>query len=251
MIFHTFGNRDHQTIILIHGMLTPWQIWDSHIDFFKERYHVVVPALDAHIEESASEYISADDEAEQIEQYILSELQGEVFAVCGLSMGGVIANRLFERGHVAIQNLVLDGAPLIRISSLPNKYMAASYKSIIHKSKQRDPKVIKSFCKYFLPEKYLESYLKIADTMSDASIDNIMDAVCKTVLNPRRDMNRTKILFLHGTKGNEVYARRSAALMKKAYPEMHIQCFRGYQHAELAIYNSNEWLKTVDAFLSV
>ena len=26
MIFHTYGNKENKAVVLIHGMLTPWQI---------------------------------------------------------------------------------------------------------------------------------------------------------------------------------------------------------------------------------
>ena len=29
MIFHTFGDNHNLAILLIHGVLTPWQIWED------------------------------------------------------------------------------------------------------------------------------------------------------------------------------------------------------------------------------
>ena len=155
MEFHTFGNKNNKSVILIHGVLTPWQIWEKQINFLKEKFYIVVPALDGHIEEHASEYISVDDEAEKIEKYVSEELNGTVYALCGLSMGGVIANKLYERNKIQIKYLVLDGAPLVRISSVADKFMTISYKSIVHKSKSRDKKTLKNFTRVFLPEKFL------------------------------------------------------------------------------------------------
>ena len=250
MEFHTFGNKSNKSIILIHGVLTPWQMWEKQIDFLKEKFYVVVPALDGHIEEYASEYISVDNEAEKIEEYVNKELGGTVYALCGLSMGGAIANKLFERNKIVINNLILDGAPLVRISGISNKFMTISYKSIIHKSKSRDKKTLESFSRDFLPEKFLESYLKFADTMSDRTIENMIDSVCTSVLTPRENTENTRILFLHGTKGNEVYSKRTANMMKQYYPDMTIKCFNGYKHAELAIYKADEWLEVVESFLA-
>ena len=31
MIFHTFGNKENKAIMLLHGMLTPWQIWEDAV----------------------------------------------------------------------------------------------------------------------------------------------------------------------------------------------------------------------------
>lgn len=250
MVFHTFGDKGNGAVVLIHGVLTPWQIWERQIEFFKEKYFVVVPALDGHIEEQASEYLSVDDEAEKIENYINKELGGSVFAVCGLSMGGVIANRLFERNNIKLRKLVLDGAPLVKISALSNKVMTVSYKSIIHKSKNRDAKTLESFKRDFLPERFLTSYLKFADTMSDPTIENMIRSVSETTPLPRENSDNTEIMFLHGTKGNEVYSKKAARMLKQFYPELDIRCFDGFKHAELAIYQPDKWLDTVDPFLT-
>ena len=249
MRFHTFGNAENKIIVLIHGVLTPWQIWESQIEYFKENYFVIVPALDAHVEENASEYLSVEEEAKEIENYICTNYGNQVFALCGLSMGGYIANRIFERGKLDIENLVLDGAPLVKIPSLFTNIMINQYKTIIHKSKQRVKKVLESFKKNFLPEKFLQSYLKFADTMSDSSIQNMIYSVCNGKINANTNSKRTKILFLHGTKGNEIYSKKAAKQMKAYYPDLEIRCFKGYMHAQLAIYEADKWSRVVDSFL--
>ena len=49
---------------------------------------------------------------------------------------------------------------------------------------------------------------------------------------------------------NEVVSAKAAKLMKEIYPQTVVKCFKGYAHAELAIYHSDEWIKTVDEFIS-
>ena len=34
MRFHTFGSDSNKAIVLIHGMLNPWQLWQQAIDAF-------------------------------------------------------------------------------------------------------------------------------------------------------------------------------------------------------------------------
>lgn len=91
--------------------------------------------------------------------------------------------------------------------------MIKNYKKIIHQSKARDGKVIESFKKNFLPEKYLDSYLKIADLMTDKSIENIINSV---FAGGKIDgiKSQSRILFIHGTKGNEMLFKKAATLMK-------------------------------------
>jgi len=94
MIFHTFGNNENKAVMLIHGMLTPWQIWEDAVSVLSKDYFVIVPELDAHTEDKPSRFISVEKEAEQLKEYLIKNHNGELYALCGLSMGGRIAATL-------------------------------------------------------------------------------------------------------------------------------------------------------------
>lgn len=249
MQIHEFIDGKKPVMVLIHGILTPWQIWMPQITAFKERYNVYAVALNSHTEENVSEFVSVDPEAEEIIQYFLAQNIETIDVLCGLSLGGAISHEIWKTGKLTINNLVLDGAPLIPFPKFAEKVMVSNYIKIIHKSKERDPKVLKSFKKQFLPEKYLDDYLKIADTMSDTSIANMVHAA--NTGNLCKDVNsKSRILFLHGTKGNEILSKKSAALMKKTYPETEIVCFKGDAHCHKATHEPEEWIKVVNTFLN-
>ncbi len=248
MRFHEFGDKNNPIMILIHGVLTPWQMWEKQIEYFSERYFVIVPALDAHIEEEPSEYISAEAEAERIEKYIIDNYATDVFLLAGLSMGGVVANKIFESGKLRINHLVFDGAPLVKASRVMESIMKKNYLSIIYGAKKREQKVLQNFVKYFMPERFLPPFLKFADTMSDESVANIVKAACRCEIHKVTDTN-TKILFLHGTNANELFAKKAAKRMKKIYPDVTVKVFKGYAHGELAIYHPDEWCEIANSFL--
>lgn len=250
MELHVFGDEAKQKIILIHGVLTPWQIWERQIAVLQEAYCVIAVALDAHEEERASTFVSMEQEAKQIEEIYLARFGKEVFAVCGLSMGGAIAHLLWKNQNLKIQRLVMDGAPLVPFGRLLNAIMTKNYLDIIHKSKKRDGKTLENFKRYFLPERYLESFLKIADRMDDASVKNMITSVSTSRLSTDIPSGATKVLFLHGTKGNEVLAMKSAKGLKKYYPETKVVCFQGCTHCYKAIYEPDAWLEVVEAFLA-
>ena len=249
MILHEFGDKSNPIVILIHGVLTPWQMWEKQIEYFSDRYFVIVPALDAHVEEEPSEYISADEEAEKISEYVLNNYGKDVFLLSGLSMGGVVANKIFETGKLLVHHLVFDGAPLVSAPKFMVSIMTKNYISIIHGSKKREKKVLDNFVKYFLPEKYLRSFLKFADTMSDESVKNIVKSACRCRMLKAVNTD-TKILFLHGTKANELFAKKAAKKIARIYTDATVEVFKGYAHGELAIYHPEEWCAIVDCFTS-
>lgn len=248
MQVHEFIEGKKPIMVLVHGVLTPWQIWMPQITTFKEKYNIYAIALNAHTEEEASEFISATNEAEEIARFFLKKNIEKIDVLCGLSLGGVIAHEIWKSEKLSIGNLILDGAPLMPFPKIAEKVMTKNYLRIIHQSKVRDPKTLESFKKHFLPEKYLDSYLKIADFMSDNSIANLVHSantgnLCEDV------NNHSRILFLHGTKGNEVLSKKSAVLMKKIYPEIEVICFKGATHCYKAIYEPEKWIEVVDAFM--
>lgn len=250
MKFYTFGSRDKEMVVLIHGMLTPWQIWQTQIDNFKERYFVIVPALDGHIEDEKTEFVSIRDEAEKIARYIRENYGSKIFAVCGLSMGGAIANILFSSKRLQIKYLIFDGAPLVPTSGLQRKIMTDKYISLVHKSQKRDAKTLENLKTDFLQEKYLDSYLKLVDAMSDRTIENMVDSVCESQLCISDNEHKTKILYMHGTKSNESLSKKSAKLVKKYYPEARIAPFSGCGHAEVAVYRPEEWINAFVGFVN-
>ncbi len=196
----------------------------------------------------ASEFISVKAEAEEIVGNLKAIGIEKIDVLCGISLGGKIAHEIWKSGKIEISNLVIDGAPLVKCPKFAVNVMINNYKSIIHKSKQRDAKVIENFKKYFLPEKYIDSYLKIADLMTDKSIENIVTSVFAGGKMEGVD-SQSRILFIHGTKGNEVLSRKAAKLMKKYYPMTEIVCFKGDAHCYKAIYRPEKWVSVVKDFL--
>ena len=80
MIFHTYGDKENKAVVLIHGMLTPWQIWNTAVDKFKRNCYVIVPELDAHTEVTPTVFHSIEEEADKIHDYIMKELNGAELA---------------------------------------------------------------------------------------------------------------------------------------------------------------------------
>ena len=247
MVIYEFIEGEKPSMVLIHGVLTPWQIWLPQIQAFQDQYNIYAVALNAHTEETASEFVSVLAEAEEIMQYLIAKKVDTVDVLCGLSLGGKIAHEIWKSGKIRIHNLILDGAPLAACPGFAIKIMIRNYKDIIHGSKNRNDRVMKGF-KTFLPEKYLDNYLAIADRFSDKSVENIVNSVFAGG-NMEGVDNRSRILFLHGTKPNEVLSWISARRMKKLYPETEVVCFKGDAHCHKVIFQPEKWISVVRRFL--
>ena len=249
MIFHTYGNKENKAVVLIHGMLTPWQIWNYAIEKFSKDYYVVVPELDGHTEDEPSRFYSIGTEADVIGKYIEKELNNEVYLLAGISMGGAIASTIaLYFPQMLIEHLVLDGAPLRKVNGILQFIMIQNYRNLIKRSRKRDSKLIERSKKEFLPEEYTEYYLKIADNMDIYDIRWMISTVFINRIN-RSYPNDIKILFMHGTKGNESVAAKSALTVKEFNPQTEIRVFDGLGHAELACFKPEQWYEEVRSFI--
>lgn len=113
MVVHEFIDGNKPIMVLVHGVLTPWQVWTPQITFFRERYNVYAIALDAHIENKESTFISVTDEADKIIKHFQEKNIMQIDVLCGISLGGKIAHEIWKSGKLTINNLIMDGAPLV------------------------------------------------------------------------------------------------------------------------------------------
>lgn len=248
MIFHESGKEGKPLIVLIHGCFQPWQSMLPIAEKFEDDYRILIPALNGHTAEEKTEFISIEKEAEEIEDYIITNYDSEVFALCGLSMGGAIAYTILNNQRIRIKNTILDGAPLVSTSKLLTIIMTSNYISIAQKSKARDKKTLENFSKNFLPAEYLENYLAFIDKTDENSIRNMLTSVGKNRFATDASLDKTKLLYLHGTKSNEMLAKKSAKLIAKHFPDATVVCFNGDGHCQCAIYEPDDWAKIAKDF---
>ena len=148
-----------------------------------------------------------------------------------------------------IQHLVLDGAPLVSAGKLLTTLMTRQYLEITHKAQKRDPKTLERFQKTFLPERYLDSFLKIADHMSDQTIRNIVIAASRNQISKPAKRFGEGILYLYGTAMNELLSKKSAKALNCYAPKAQLLCNRGDAHCRKAIFEPEKWIQIVESFL--
>ena len=235
--------------MFIHGFQTPWQIWQPHIDFFKEEYYVLIPILSGHDIEQSTTFDSIGQEADFIEKFIIDNYGGTLFAVCGISMGGTIAAELWAKQTLKIEYMYLDGAMLI---SPPGSMSSAVYMQYLEMKQsilERDPNVLLDFENSFMPKKYMEHFLVLIDAMTKKTIKNCVYSISDFVLPNNTFESETEILFSHGTTLSEQFSRKSAQMLKQRYPMTRIQELSGYNHCEQVLFRPEEHIIVIDQFL--
>lgn len=121
MLVHECVDGNKPIMVLVHGVLTPWQIWTPQITAFREYYNIYAIALNAHTEDTSSEFVSVMAEAEEIVQYFKLKNIDTVDVLCGLSLGGKIAHEIWKSGKLNIHNLNYGRSTVSGMSEICHK----------------------------------------------------------------------------------------------------------------------------------
>lgn len=249
MHFFEYGSSKNDKIILIHGFNIPYQMWNPQIEHFSKTYRVIVPALDGHCTKSKSIFSTVQKAALDIESYYIKKYGTEVFSICGMSMGGTIAAKLWENGKLHIKKLVLESAPLIPINPLLQFINIQQNLNMLHNLQHQNQKTL-TICEKMYSKELLPDFLKLSTIMDDNTVKNCIHSFSHFCLPKNLQIKDTDIIFYHGTTFMEIAAKKSAKYLKKNYPRIKIKCFQGYHHCELSVNRPKQYIKEVEHFFA-
>ena len=234
----------------MHGFQCPYQIWNKYIEYYKDKYHIVVPIFEGHNPKKKETFISLQQTAKEIEDYYISHYGKDVYAIFAISYGGIIAANIWQNKRLNVSKLIFDGSPVTSYPKLLKSYLTNFYLQVTHKSQKRDPKTLIQATTGICPEEYLEDFLNVLDHMSDDNIRKYIEAWSNYKLPGNIDTPNTRVYFFHGTKSNEILARKSAKYLKKHYPNSSIICLKGKGHCETTLFEPMEMVKKLDKILA-
>ena len=244
-----FGNKANKKIILIHGFQSPYQVWNEYIEYYKNKYHIIVPILIGHNPNKKEEFISFDNVVKEIEDYYISKYGNDVYAIYGMSMGGVVTAQLWQNKRLNAKKIIMESSPLMSSGKFMSKMLTNTYLMLTHKTQQRNKKVLKQAVGSIISRDKLDVFLEMMDNITDETIINYLKAVGKYKLPNNIDTIDTNVYYYYGTKINEMLAKKTAKYIKKNYPNSNIICFKGKGHCENSLLNPNEMIKELDKIL--
>lgn len=101
--FLRFG--DGEPLVFIHGLGEVKEGWNNQFEF-ADQYDLIIPDLRGHGENNTTEKISITHFAQDIIN-LLSELEIESAHICGLSMGGMVAQEIYRQAPQMCRSLIL------------------------------------------------------------------------------------------------------------------------------------------------
>lgn len=244
-----FGNRENKTLLFIHGFQSPYQIWNEFIEFFKKDYHVVVPILEGHNPKVNEEFCSFEESAKKIEDYCINSFGREIYAMYGMSLGGVLASHIWQNRRLKVKNVILESSPLVSFSGLMTFILTKQYLLLTHKTQQREEKIVNQAVNSIVLKENLPEFLELVDNMNDETIVNYIKALGKYKLPTDIEMADTQLFYFYGTKMNEMLAQKTAKYIKTNYPKAEIICFKGKGHCEDSLISPNVMIEVLKKIL--
>lgn len=246
MKFYEFGDKSLPHIMLIHGGGWSECLYLREARLMQNRYHVILPLLDGHGDERNNQYISTEDEADKIIEYINSNCDGKLFAISGVSLGAqIVIEVLSKKNDVAKKAIVESGV------CIPSKAMLNTTK-IIYKFFRKfiySEKFNRWGIKFYpesmqLPAEIKEMYLKNISAMKNNEFFlsyfnyKIKDSLRECVVDTE---------YWYGSKEVKLI-KESAHLFKKYMKKCEIIELKGYNHAEISAYKPEEWVMKAEQF---
>ena len=130
MEFRVMGDRNNPVVVLLHDAGLNHRQYKAAAKVLAKRYCVVLPDLSGH-GDSRTHFVSIEEEADALVQFLQREFKGEVELIGGSGLGGMVALEAASDMPFARLNLFLDGVsfqeparPLIPSAYLKRRYRA-------------------------------------------------------------------------------------------------------------------------------
>ena len=253
MKFCEFGKENKKTLMMIHGNASTWKMsFGKCIPYLAEKYHVIAVGLDGFDPTEDTEYISGEDEADKIAEYVRDNLGGELFAIYGSSLGCLPAFFVSVSGKVKVDNMILDGAENVSfgiLNPLMTKVVAKMEGKIVNKVVSGDAKVLIKMMgmKEYTPEMLSEMiYTGASDkTLENATIDG------STFYNKKikgiEPQTGIKAACWYGAKERNM--KKAVIGLKKVFPVIEVKAFEGYGHGEI-LQHPEQLRNEIDRFVT-
>ena len=254
MKFHEFGDKNLPSILLIHGGGSSWWNYLRQARILSKEYRIILPTLNGHGEEYQLDYVSTEDSALEILDYIKANCGGKLFAIGGVSLGGQIAMELLSLDSEIAEKAIIDGSlcvPQPRLARFSILLVSLFGKLMISKSscKLQLSLMNKFYPQVAYPDEIKDYYMEDMPRTPNKTLVTIYKTYMGHYkLKSRISKSKAQALYIYGEKElNGV--KESARLFQQMHPDTILYEAKGYNHGYLSAYLPQEWIKLVVPFL--
>ena len=241
MKYKEYGLKNKDIIILLHGGGLSWWNYIDEIGLLEDEFHIVIPILDGH-SDSDKNFISIENNASEIINFINENYNGKVKLIGGLSLGGQVLLEILSRNPNICEYAVIESALVIpmkftykMIEPIFNLTYGLTKKSWFSKLQFKNLKIKNS-----LYDLYYEDTCKISKNnliafMKSNSSYELKDTLSRT---------RAKVLILVGSKERSIM-KKSAVKIAELIPNSELEILQGYYHGDISINHADDYVERV------
>lgn len=240
MLFHTYGNKEKRSLLLIHGLGVSHEIFLPLIDLLKDDFYIVAVGIDGFLLGQTSQYTSVDDQAMQAARYARENLDGHLDVAYGLSLGGKILSRILERNEIVIDHAIMDAAPLLPLPKWcvdPLRYYQSfNVWTCYHCT---------GFWKFIFHSHYFDVLLdECKKVWPYGKGKSVRDGYKDVYTHKLESIHGADIHFWYGTKEAFV-AKPQAKHLCEIQPDTHVEIFPGMNHGQLLVDHPEDVAKRI------
>ena len=244
MNFLTFGDKNKASILFIHGLASTAMLCYEPILHYMKDYYVILAEVDGH-SSHAGELEDLGKSCDEIEKFVLEHLSGKLYCLSGFSMGATMAVEIIGRGNIAVDKVHIDAAFLTKMGVLAKPFTFIFCKSI---ERMKQGKTIPKFLMDAVMGKDNNS---VVDMLYRDITPHTIRVACEFIYNyhiPDQVRSYTgSVLFWRGA--NELYPKKSAALLKKYIPTLVDVAFENMGHGQYLHEHSTEYAQKLIEYL--
>ena len=241
MKYKEYGLKNKDIIILLHGGGLSWWTYIDEIGLLEDEFHIVIPILDGH-SDSDKNFISIENNASEIINFINENYNGKVKLIGGLSLGGQVLLEILSRNPNICEYAVIESALVIpmkftykMIEPIFNLTYGLTKKSWFSKLQFKNLKIKNS-----LYDLYYEDTCKISKNnliafMKSNSSYELKDTLSRT---------RAKVLILVGSKERSIM-KKSVVKIAELIPNSELEILQGYYHGDISINHADDYVERV------
>jgi len=239
--FHEYGDKQKETILLLHGGGLSWWSCREAAEKLQGEYHLILPILDGHAG-SDRPFTTIEDNAAEILSFIDQRLGGAVLLIGGLSLGGqILLEMLSQRGELCPYALVESAAALP--SKLTNALIApalgGSYGLIRNRAFSR-----LQFRSLHIKPELFEDYYRDSCLIRKRDMIAFLKASASYALKaPLRDTAAKLHVYVGERETGRIL--RSAEAICRALPSAGLHRLPGLRHGEFSIKHADRYADAV------
>ena len=245
MNFTCYGEKFNKSILFIHGLASTADLCFKPLLPYLNDYYVIFCELDGHCDSNVNDMISMENTIEDIEDYIINELSGELYGLCGFSMGGSLAVDLISRGNIKAEKALLDAPITAELGFMGFLYTwAFIIGTNMIKKGIKIPKIL-------LDEILGKDNTSIIEMMYPKISNRTIKNVCKYIYHYKFSENLKKyskpVLFWRGSE--EPIPAKSQKNLEKYLPQMTVEVFKGFGHGQFLHERPKEYAERLKKFM--